>query len=58
MASYNKNIDSGYTTQVQTILQGLGANLGAGGVDGKCLYPRQIQAIFMEKQRTNRAHNI
>ena len=35
MASYNKNIDSGYTTQVQTILQGLGANLGAGGVDGK-----------------------
>ena len=35
MASYNKNIDSGYTTQVQTILQGLGANLGTAGVDGK-----------------------
>lgn len=35
MASYNKAIDSGYTTQVQSILQGLGADLGAGGVDGK-----------------------
>lgn len=35
MASYNKNIDSGFTTQVQGILQGLGADLGAGGVDGK-----------------------
>lgn len=35
MASYNKNIDSGFTTQVQNILQGMGANLGAGGVDGK-----------------------
>ena len=31
MASYNKNIDSGLTTQVQGILQGLGADLGAGG---------------------------
>lgn len=35
MASYNKNIDSGLTTQVQGILQGLGADLGAGGIDGK-----------------------
>ena len=35
MASYNKNIDSGYTTQVQSILQGLGADLGSAGVDGK-----------------------
>lgn len=35
MASYNKNIDSGFTTQVQGILQGLGADLGAGGIDGK-----------------------
>ena len=35
MASYNKNMDSGYTTRVQTVLQGLGADLGAGGIDGK-----------------------
>lgn len=35
MASYNKNIDSGLTTQVQTILSGLGADLGSAGIDGK-----------------------
>lgn len=35
MASYDKSIDSEYTRQVQQILSGLGADLGAGGVDGK-----------------------
>lgn len=35
MASYDKSMDSAYTTQVQTILKNLGANLGSAGVDGK-----------------------
>lgn len=35
MASYNKAYSTDYTTRVQNILQGLGADLGAGGVDGK-----------------------
>ena len=35
LASYDKSMDSAYTTQVQTILKNLGANLGSAGVDGK-----------------------
>lgn len=35
LASYDKSMDSAYTTQVQTILKDLGANLGSAGVDGK-----------------------
>ena len=35
MASYDKSYSADYTTRVQNILQGLGADLGAGGVDGK-----------------------
>ena len=35
LASYDKSVDSAYTTQVQTILKNLGANLGSAGVDGK-----------------------
>ena len=35
MASYNKAYSTDYTMQVQNVLQGLGADLGKGGVDGK-----------------------
>ncbi len=35
MASYDKSKDSDYTRRVQQVLAGLGADLGAGGVDGK-----------------------
>ena len=35
LASYDRSMDSAYTTQVQTILKNLGANLGSAGVDGK-----------------------
>lgn len=35
MASYDKSINSAYTANVQSILAQLGADLGAGGIDGK-----------------------
>lgn len=35
MASYDKSKDSAYTRQVQQVLSSLGADLGAGGIDGK-----------------------
>ena len=35
MASYDKSKDANYTLAVQSALKTLGANLGAGGVDGK-----------------------
>ena len=35
MASYDKSKDPNYTLAVQSALKTLGANLGAGGVDGK-----------------------
>lgn len=35
LASYDKSVNSAYTTQVQNVLKSLGANLGSAGVDGK-----------------------